>query len=283
MTLLRLLVATVAAIVVLGLASPASAAVRRYAVVMGNNRGEADDAPLRYAENDAQRVYDVLKDLGGFEPADMVLLRGENAARAQATLIAVNERVRADIASGADALLFVFYSGHAGSDALHMADTRFDLGQLEQLVRGSAATFRILAVDACRSGALTRMKGGRPAPPFDIDVDERYQAYIKRVVALPGDTIEIRDDRVVINGTKLEYGAVLSAVPSVLEERNADTQYRIALATSDGPRSPSTLAAVTVPSGHCFLLGDNRRQSVDSRSIGPVPLTDIVGRVWRPW
>ncbi len=69
----------------------------------------------------------------------------------------------------------------------------------------------------------------------------------------------------------------------VLEERNADTQYRIALAPSEGPRSPSTLAAVTVPSGHCFLLGDNRRQSVDSRAIGPVPLTDIVGRVWRPW
>ncbi|HTB74431.1 MAG TPA: signal peptidase I [Polyangiaceae bacterium] len=113
--------------------------------------------------------------------------------------------------------------------------------------------------------------------------DERYQAYIKRVVALPGDTIEIRDDRVVINGTKLEYGAVPSAMPSVLEERNADTRYRIALAPSEGPRSPSTLAAVTVPSGHCFLLGDNRRQSVDSRSIGPVPLTDIVGRVWRPW
>src|SRR4051812_37133854 len=38
------------------------------------------------------------------------------------------------------------------------------------LVRGSAATFRILAVDSCRSGALTRVKGGRP--PFDIRIDE---------------------------------------------------------------------------------------------------------------
>ncbi len=173
MTSPRLFFAALAAVVALALPSPAFAAVRRYAVVMGDNRGEAGDVSLRYAESDAQRVYDVLKDLGGFEPANMVLLRGEDAARAQATIIAVNERVRADIASGADALLFVYYSGHAGTDALHMANTRFDLAQLEQLVRGSAATFRILAVDACRSGALTRIKGGRPAPPFDIDVDER--------------------------------------------------------------------------------------------------------------
>lgn len=153
-------------------ASSSFAAVRRYALVMGNDRGDAGDVALRYAETDAARVYDVLKDLGGFEPADMVLLQGEAAPRAQATLIALNDRIRATIAAGNEVLLFVYYSGHAGSDALHMSGTRFDLTQLEQLVRGSSATFRILAVDACRSGALTRVKGGHPAPPFDIHIDE---------------------------------------------------------------------------------------------------------------
>jgi hypothetical protein len=103
----------------------------------------------------------------------MVLLRGESAARAQATLIAINDRIRATIAAGNEALLFVYYSGHGGADALRMAGTRLDLVQLEQLVRGSAATFRVLAVDACRSGALTRTKGGQPAAAFDIKVDER--------------------------------------------------------------------------------------------------------------
>lgn len=148
------------------------ASVRRYALVIGNDRGDAADISLRYAETDAQRVYDTLKDLGGFEPADMVLLRGESATRAQATLISLNDRIRATIAAGTEVLLFVYYSGHAGADALHMSGTRFDLPQLEQLVRGSSATFRILAVDACRSGALTRVKGGHSAPPFDIRIDE---------------------------------------------------------------------------------------------------------------
>jgi hypothetical protein len=136
------------------LASPsASAAVRRYDLIIGNNRGDSGDVELRYAESDAQRVYDVLKDLGQFEPVDMTLLQGDDATRAQATLIALNDRVRATIASGSDALLFVYYSGHAGADALHMGGTRFDLAQLEQLVRGSAATFRVLLAARARSHA----------------------------------------------------------------------------------------------------------------------------------
>jgi hypothetical protein len=150
----------------------ASAAVRRYALVVGDNRGDGGEVELRYAESDAQRIYDVLKDLGGFEPGDMVLLRGEETPRVQSTLIGLNDRIRGTIAQGAEAVLFVYYSGHASADALHLAGTHFDLPQLEQLVRGSAATFRILVVDACRSGALTRVKGGHAAPPFDIRVDE---------------------------------------------------------------------------------------------------------------
>jgi hypothetical protein len=166
------LVAFAAALAVLCCTMHASADVRHYAVVVGNNRGDPTETELRYAETDAQRTYDVLKDLGRFEPSDMVLLRGEDAARAQATIIALNDRIRATIAAGSEALLFVYYSGHAGADALHLSGSRFALTQLEQLVRGSAATFRVLIVDACRSGALTRVKGGHAAPPFDIRIDE---------------------------------------------------------------------------------------------------------------
>jgi hypothetical protein len=151
----------------------ARAAVRRYALVVGDDRGDSGDVTLRYAETDAQRVYDVLKDLGGFEPADMILLAGEGGPRIQASLIALNDRIRANVAAGQEVFLLVYYSGHAGADALHAAGTHLDVLQLEQLVRGSAATFRALVLDACRSGALTRVKGGHPAPPFDLRVDDR--------------------------------------------------------------------------------------------------------------
>jgi len=169
---MKFLFAAALALILTLVALPSSAAVRRYALVVGNDRGESADVTLRYAETDAQRVYDVLKDLGGFEPSDMVLLSGEGAPRIQSSLIALNDRIRATIASGTEVLLFVYYSGHADADALHTSGSRFDLVQLEQLVRGSAATFRVLVVDACRSGALTRVKGGVRSPPFSLRVDE---------------------------------------------------------------------------------------------------------------
>ncbi len=118
-----------------------------------------------------------------------------------------------------------------------------------------------------------------------MNPDERYQDYIKRVIALPGDTVEMREDDVFVNGTRLAHvnEASQGANEGGLEEANGDVRYRIALGASGEPQSPSTFAAIKVPGGHCFLLGDNRHRSIDSRQIGPVPLADIIGRVDRTW
>jgi hypothetical protein len=152
----------------------AFAEVQRFAVIVGDNRGDGDDSTLRYSETDASKLYDVLKDLGGFDPANMVLLLGESAPTISRTLISVNDRVRAAMARpDVEVVLFVYYSGHADATALHASGTRLDLTQLEQLARGSAATIRVLMLDACRSGALTRIKGGTVAPSFALDLGDR--------------------------------------------------------------------------------------------------------------
>jgi len=155
------------------LALRAEAKVHRFAIVIGNNAGDAKDAPLRYAESDATRVYDVLRDLGGFSPVNAVLLKGESARVAEDTLIAVNERVRMALAQpGAQAVLFVYYSGHADAEALHLGRSRLSTRRLSALVAGSAATFRLLVLDACRSGAVTRSKGGRIVKASPLFTDE---------------------------------------------------------------------------------------------------------------
>lgn len=147
----------------------AAAEVRRFAVVIGNNVGAPDDVELRYAESDAARVARVLRDLGGYQPADIVLLQGEAAATIDSTFDAVNERIRAAQGKqGTDTLLFVYYSGHADRRALHLGRSRLEFARLAQLVRGSPAKVRLLVVDACRAGALTRVKGGQIVPPFEI-------------------------------------------------------------------------------------------------------------------
>lgn len=87
--------------------------------------------------------------------------------------------------------------------------------------------------------------------------------YIKRVVGLPGETVEIRDDTLYINGKK-HLERFLGDVKQAYHEKNM--QY-----TADfGP--------VEVPQGQLFVLGDNRPNSEDSRVIGPIPLDTVVGR-----
>jgi hypothetical protein len=170
-----LIVALLASISLLLLwTSPCAARIERYGVVIGNNEGSKGDIELRYAEADALKVYDTLKDLGGFPPANMVLLRGESADTARRTLITINDRIRQSVASPDTQVIFVaYYSGHADESALHLGGSLFDLAEIDQLVRGSAAGVRLLIVDACRSGALTRVKGGKSAPSFAIKLDTR--------------------------------------------------------------------------------------------------------------
>ncbi len=91
--------------------------------------------------------------------------------------------------------------------------------------------------------------------------------YIKRVIGLPGDTIEYKDDTLYVNGEKFEE--------TYLDE--IKTQYRTRPYTDDFTLEWLT-GEKTVPEDHIFVLGDNRRNSIDSRHIGFVPINQIVGK-----
>ena len=82
---------------------------------------------------------------------------------------------------------------------------------------------------------------------------------IKRIIGLPGESVEIHDGRVYIDGEAL------------------NEPYLDQVTYGNMPRR-------VVPLGHVFLLGDNRNASNDSRSFGSVPFEQIVGRAWlRYW
>jgi hypothetical protein len=171
MTLLRRAV-IVAALAAVSTARTSAAAVERFAILIGNNAGESDDVTLRFAETDAARLRDVFAEVGGVPAENLVLLQGGDANAARRAIITVNDRIRT-LPAANEAELVVYYSGHADATALHMGGTRFDVDELQRLVRGSPAAVRVLVVDACRSGSITRVKGGRHVEPFAIDLDDR--------------------------------------------------------------------------------------------------------------
>jgi hypothetical protein len=151
----------------------ASAETARIALILGNNIGDADDERLRFAETDAVKVAEVLRDLGGFRPEDTTVLLGGDAGAARRAIIGANDRIRSMVSAGTEVLFLVYYSGHADARGLHLGKTTLEVSEIEQLVRGSPATMRLLILDSCRSGSVTRVKGGVIGPPLEIRVDER--------------------------------------------------------------------------------------------------------------
>jgi len=71
-----------------------------------------------------------------------------------------------------DTVLFVYYSGHADADRLHLGGSYLGVRELRDILAGSSAGSRVLVIDACRSGSMTRVKGGSPTPPFSVHLDE---------------------------------------------------------------------------------------------------------------
>lgn len=111
---------------------------------------------------------------------------------------------------------------------------------------------------------------------------------IKRVLALPGDLVEMRGDRLYINGEGARYTLLETVreplpggeVPAVrLEETVAGARQRIQLLP--GVAGPRSMAPLRVPAGHYLMLGDSRNNSADSRVIGLVPREKLIGRAER--
>jgi hypothetical protein len=170
----RMLVRVTVFLIASFVARTATADIERFGVFIGNDRGAPGDAQLRYAGTDAERVRDVLQDIGDLPPTNVVFLREQDAATVRRALIAMNDRIRARSAlPDTQVVLFVYYSGHADASALHLGASRLDIPELEQIVRGSAAHFRVLVLDACRSGVVTRTKGGQLAPAFSVKLGEK--------------------------------------------------------------------------------------------------------------
>jgi len=112
---------------------------------------------------------------------------------------------------------------------------------------------------------------------------------IKRIVGLPGDRVEMREDQLILNGRPLAYNDSHSQGESIAPGWVVDAVR----ATEDLDGHPHTVqflpslrarrnfAEITVPAGQYFLLGDNRDNSEDSRFIGTVPREKLIGRAHR--
>jgi signal peptidase I len=97
---------------------------------------------------------------------------------------------------------------------------------------------------------------------------QRDEPFIKRVIGLAGDTVEVRaDGRVAVNGVAIDEPYLFRDDAGVVEPTEAVGQARW-----------------VVPAGELFVMGDHRQDSADSRAFGPIPVSSVIGRgVLRYW
>jgi len=110
---------------------------------------------------------------------------------------------------------------------------------------------------------------------------------VKRLIGLPGDTVELQNEKLVINGKPMEYA---ESNPEITVQLPEAERARAVFATEllleqphavmalNGVPAMRTFGPVQVPDGHYFMMGDNRDDSFDSRYFGTVARDQIVGR-----
>jgi hypothetical protein len=166
-----------AVIAVLMLALPAGADSRRVAIVVGNNAGNSDLPPLRYAESDAGKFARVMVELGDVSADDVMLLQGRKVAELERAIQDAKDRVASfKRVPDTRTVLIFYFSGHSDGEAIELGGEKLPYARLKAMLLGSGADLRVAIVDACRSGAGFREKGAKSTDPFVIKLTDTLVA-----------------------------------------------------------------------------------------------------------
>jgi len=147
----------------------AQAPAASFALIVGSNAPGPGQQRLRYAEQDAAAMATMLRDVGGYPATNVVTALGPDRAQLTSAVATLRERLQQHAARGEQAQLLFYYSGHARADALTLGREELPLAELRLQILGLPATLTIVVIDACQSGAFSRIKGAEPTTDFSYN------------------------------------------------------------------------------------------------------------------
>lgn len=151
--------------------------INRYVVAVSANYGGQGRPVLRYAETDAKSFAKVLGEMGGVQPGNVILVKEPGVASLQKQLDGLDGK----IAKGKNAVdrneVLFYYSGHADDKGLRLGNEVYAWKELRKRIDAMSADVKIAVIDACGSGAITRLKGGVAVPAFMVDQSSDMKGY----------------------------------------------------------------------------------------------------------
>lgn len=151
--------------------------LHRFVLAIGSNHGGKERETLLYAGSDARSFSQVLIEMGGVDAEDVSLLENPTPRQLDEALEGIQSRLARSASDRTRTEMVLYYSGHADYRGLLLGDSRLDYRTLRRKIGALSADVRIAVLDACASGAITRVKGGKKRPPFAVDGSVSMRGY----------------------------------------------------------------------------------------------------------
>ena len=151
--------------------------VNRFLLVAGANDGGKGRITLRYAVSDAKAFANVMSDLGGIPKQQQVILSNPDAESMRQGFADLARKLQSPQYAKGRKEVIVYYSGHADEQGLRLGKDVMSWPEIRKRVDGISADVKIAVLDACGSGAITRIKGGVSRPAFLSDASTDMKGY----------------------------------------------------------------------------------------------------------
>ena len=178
-----IMVMSIVALFLFAAASNASAAqgtdnrINRYVIAVSANYGGEGRPMLRYAESDAKSFANVLREMGGVQEKNVVVVKEPGVSGLQKQLDGLDGKISQNKNSGGRNEVLFYYSGHADEKGLRLGNEVYAWKELRKRIDALSADVKIAVIDACGSGAITRLKGGVAVPAFMVDQSSDMKGY----------------------------------------------------------------------------------------------------------
>lgn len=175
-------------------------------------------------------------------------------------------------------VLRVFFYETFRIPAISMAPT-IQLGDVVVVKKFGCGNYRLFDISVYQSSASESCQVNRGDVIVFQYPPKPYESYIKRVVAMGGDTVKIKDEDLYVNGKMVEVDYIDSNEQYTYYQETLDGKTYQIMQMNQHTTHRYKFTEMTVPDGSYFVLGDNRDYSSDSRIWGVVPEENLIGKI----